>query len=295
MKPDEANAFIKGQYRRLVEQHIALFENGSIDFIGINISEMNTWQFKVYLKPSACLDDRHPWIDGIREAGMLRTLTRIERPGISDVQYDIGLSHRTDEHMLGLLEKLGKLDFIGVGEIRETEALASMKVCDDPTMRLSALYFLGLQEDEQGIKQAKLHFLTRICEDPDRIGDHPRYNDDYYLDYLRDQQLRGFQEISVPARALLERINGHLWMFGVDYARNGQRKRKIYVKSKATDLMDKAAAVLTGETPGMRPLQDHVTETARFLRETPTLRNVGCAFCVDEEQRWTVNYYGKPC
>lgn len=272
---------------------MAQYTGAPVEYIGINMDAAGGTTFKVYLKPSACLEDSSPLIDAFRNADMLRTLTRIERPQENLIHYDIGLAHRNNQAMQGVFAQLARLPFIDPERMRLCTALAQMPISEDPQYAFASLYFLGIQEKMGRIQQVKLHYLTRMCEDPDQPGRHPTYPDARYLEYLCRSGSVPLVDTAQVVDRVLERVEGHLWMVGLDYAVSGKRKYKVYLKSKDKAQLEMLADVLEEGTAQHRKLLPALRRMSAFTAEEPGLRIAGCALCTDDDQNWTVNYYGK--
>ena len=159
-----------------------------IDYIGINTSNLaeKPFNFKVYYTPKASSSVSHRLIDYLSEKGMIRHLTCIgENSDVKRIRFDIGLKKRTNGNIRALLDVL-EADASYFRSFREqAEKLAGMEIHASADLALSSLYFVGMIEKDGVIQNLKFHYLNRQCENPDQIGKHVTYQDDVYIDFLK--------------------------------------------------------------------------------------------------------------
>ena len=143
-----------------------------IEYLGINLSsEKEEIEVKVYYKDKYSRKELHPIIEKLNTEHMIRTLTQIvdTKNGICR-RFDIGLGNRTNTNMEKLLKEIDAMAPFCREYKNEIRKMTQMKVCENPDFALAALYFWGFIQKEDTIEAMKMHYLTRICENPDKLG-----------------------------------------------------------------------------------------------------------------------------
>lgn len=267
----------------------------AVDYVGVNLSQSASGvqvDFKLYYNTKASLKTGHPIIAALDEYHMLRAVTRIQdadRAGRE--RFDIGLGNRTVENMKRLYSVMCSASEILRDNLPEIRRLNQMRISDRDEYRAAALYFLGFIEQDGHIEAIKTHYLTRLCEDTDKIRLTDRFDDDYYLQFIRDSGIEPFLPLLPPVQRTLAHCGGHLWMIGADYFAHGA-KYKIYIKKRGWALYSGLRYGLEpGQTDHAYDLIDALEELERWNERQPRLECDGAAISRDNTGRWTLNFY----
>lgn len=256
-----------------------------IDFWGINFADSseNAMTFKTYQSGKISRNDRHPWIEYLKEKSMIRHFEDvIGGEEESQVRLDISLYQRNDSNMSALFEFLKqRADFLKA-HLHHVEKLSRMKITDVESYNYAALYHVGMAEDNGILRMVKFHFFTRWCEDPNRFY-KDGYRDEEYLAYVRSMGISQYQKLAENAEYILEKCGGHLWMIGMDVAPEKQ-KYKIYLKN-VTGLYQYLMNLL--EEEGKR----HLRKIAKWNEGHRECRIAGVALAMDSQNRMSFNLY----
>lgn len=266
-----------------------------IEYLGINLSsDKSDPEFKVYYKDKYSRKALHPIVEELEQRGMIRTLTQIiDTKNGNCRRYDIGLGNRTNDKMEMLFEKFDQLAPFCTEYKDEIKTMSQMKICENLEYAFAALYFWGFIEINDEIEAMKMHYLTRICEDPDKIGKRIAFDDAYYLKYLEDTEIPQFKELLSTIKPAVTGNDDILWMIGTDYFKHGNHKYKIYFKTPADTYMNKVKRVLQ-EAEGERKKLAVLLETLeKWLVYRTELSMDGVAVCLDKKGCWSLNFYFK--
>lgn len=284
---------LEQKYLRFCRREAINQKKGDIEYLGVNLSsDRSETVFKVYYKDNYSRQGLHPIVERLEAGKMIRTLTQIiDTKNGTCKRYDIGLGQRTNgkmEQLLNDIEEIAPFCAVYRDEIR---TMAQMKVCEDPEYALAALYFWGFIEKNNEIDAIKMHYLTRVCEDPDKPGKRDIFNDIYYLDYLEKMKIPQFAELVPIVKAAVNGQHGILWMIGVDYFRHGNDKYKIYFKTPTDEYVKKMKQILiwsAGESRKLAALMDSLED---WLQQHVELKMEGVAVGLDRRGCWSLNYY----
>ena len=266
-----------------------------IEYLGINLSsEKEEIEFKVYYKDEYSRKEQHPIIEKLETEHMVRTLTQIVNTKNGHCRrYDIGLGNRTNVNMEKLLEEIDVVAPFCSEYKNEIRTLSQMKVCENPNFAFASLYFLGFIEKENTIEAMKMHYLTRICENPDKLGKRVFFDDAYYLDYLEQMNVSQFKELLPIVRSVVNGTDGILWMIGVDYFKRGNHKYKIYFKILSDEYIEKMKAALLIAKGSAKNLVVILEKLEIWQKQHVELVMDGVAVCLDQQGCWSLNFYFK--
>ena len=216
-----------------------------IDFIGINFSANpeKPSLFKTYRHIGTVIDQFDPFLTLLDRKKMIRNYLPIITSDKNRVQYDVRLDNRQDENMTEVLsfltDYMSSSDFFSDSSLTEIQYFSEMNITELPGYGMSSLYFLGLQWKANELTALKSHFLTRKVNDPDHFSDGFWYDDHYFLEYIKASRNSFCLRISLIAEEILRKLDGHLWMFGLDVFKSSDKKYKIYLQNpKGYDLKE---------------------------------------------------------
>lgn len=266
-----------------------------IEYLGINLSsEKETIEFKIYYKDNYSRKEHHPIIEKLDDEHMIRTLTQIvDTKNGHCTRYDIGLGNRTNVNMERLLEEIGRIAPFCNKYKNEIRTMTQMKVCEHPDFALAALYFWGFIEKENTIEAMKMHYLTRICANPDKLGKRVIFDDAYYLDYLEHMDVPQFKELLPVIRNVVNGKDGILWMIGVDYFKRGNHKYKIYFKTPSNEYIKKLKSALLTVEGEVKNLAASLETLENWQKQHEELVMDGVAVGLDQRGCWLLNFYFK--
>lgn len=266
-----------------------------IEYLGINLSSgREDIEFKVYYKDKYSRKELHPIVEKLESEHMIRTLTQIvDTKNGTCRRYDIGLGNRTNDKMEKLLAEIDAMAPFCREYKDEIRIMTQMKVCEKPEFALAALYFWGFIEKEDTIEAMKMHYLTRICENPDKLGKKVVFDDGYYLDYLEQMKIPQFTELMPVIRAAVNGEDGILWMIGVDYFKHGNHKYKIYFKTPTDEYGKKVKTALAVKGGNAGKLAVLLETLEIWMMHHGDIRMDGAAVCLDEKDCWSLNFYFK--
>jgi len=286
---------LEQNYLRFGRQEAIEQKKDDIEYLGVNLSsDRNEIVFKVYYKDNYSRQELHPIVERLEAKNMIRTLTQIiDTKNGTCKRYDIGLGQRTNDRMEQLLKDIEEMAPFCAAYRDEIRTMTQMKVCADPEYAFAALYFWGFIEKEDEIDAIKMHYLTRICENPDKLGKRDIFDDAYYLDYLEGMKIPQFAELVPIVRTAVDGRHGILWMSGVDYFRHGNDKYKIYFKTPIDKYVKNLKQALTWSTDESRKLAVLMDSLENWLLQHVELKMDGVAVGLDRKGCWSLNYYFK--
>lgn len=271
------------------------FSSEYIDYIGLNTSSIvdTEFKFKAYYSPLSSVDLTHDLIENLRSKSMIRLQTCIrDSLNPDDLRFDLGLKNRTNDNVLELLSILNdRADYFENSRYL-IEKLAAMKITDDEKYALASLYFVGIIENNKKITALKFHFLNRFCEDTNRIGRNFRYDDDYYIDYLRQCNIAGFCKVIDFITYMIDKNERHLWMTGIDIDNIGNVKFKQYFKCKDAEVFTDLLKWCL-EHREWNGQVDQIRAIKRWYDLQNELELDGIAVCNDDKKGYTLNLYFK--
>lgn len=286
---------MEAQYKKILEK-LNDQKTDVVDYLGINLDidhEKN--DLKLYYKMSYSMSFQHEIVDEFIRRGMIRMVSKVhDTVNTGCYRYDLGLDGRTNENMLDFLNDFSARCPAILDNREEIERMAGMPVSEDPDYRLAALYFFGFIEKEEEIRIAKFHYITRHLLEKDCIYRNIRYDDGYFLKYLEELQIPLLNQTAGVVRGILKNCGGHLWMTGADYALDGRKKYKIYIKEcgdKLVEAMEALLPKLIGHD--IDRWESRLRELSKWYGLHPELRCEGVAVCSSRPGRITLNFYNR--
>lgn len=273
-----------------------------IDFIGINVScdSSNPFSFKNYYNsgmvktPYEFFDN--PILSGLAKKHMIGGITYIERKDFCfSKSYDLRLSNRENGNIQYFFKTIeSSYSNISKDRMLLVRQLAKLKICDSDNYQYAALYYYGFRTDNNRVTH-KFHFLTRHCENADKIYENYYYDDALYIEALKESSSKELIRIALLISPLLEKNTAHLWMVGVDLeastASSEQDKYKIYVK----DLNDS----FFSEFSDQLLLQNFPVAFIKSAKELEKLKKqkdfhiYGMGICWNAQKGYSLNIYLK--
>ena len=183
-----------------------------------------------------------PLINFLYKKNMVNFLTMVHDKGNKKcTRFDIGLKHRNNENMTELFSWLEKHVSFFSKYKEEILKMSRMKNSLSEGEDYASLFFIGFVNEGTEIKTLKCHWLNKNREN------HPIFNDDYYISFIKENGAGKFQEILPIVCKALSNFGGHLWMEGSDYNKKNSEKHKIYI-DYPENLYDGLLATFAGNT-----------------------------------------------
>lgn len=227
---------IESLYQEFYQKNVQ--GNKYIDFIGINISfetEM-PYIFKTYQHIGTTIIQSDPFLALLEKKDMIKNYLPIVSSDKNRVQYDVRMSNRHDNNMCEVISFLSSYlassDLLSGKHIADMHYFSKMNITELPHHTMSALYFLGLMWKSGSLSALKTHFLTRKVNNPDHFSDGFWYDDKYFLEYIYASQNPLCQKIVDITTYILDNVEGHLWMFGIDIFKGKHQKYKLYLQNQ---------------------------------------------------------------
>ena len=287
----KANSNLEKLYDRFKQRVGEDLNDGKVDYLGINISQdqMRDTEFKMYYTDAFSRTETHPLVDFLTSENMVRYLTMVnDKNDNRRLRFDIGIKNRTNENMERMFDWLDKNVEMFRSSKNEIKKLSSMRMTDQEGFKYASLYFIGFIAVDSRIDVLKFHFYNRICDDSDNLYDNYKFDDTYYLEYLRASGIKVFSDLVNIMNLTLRHCGGHLWMTGVDYKKEGSRKYKIYIKHPQK-LYDGLLAVFADDK--YRVLKDRIEGVKEWNEKHPCFKYEGFAICLDNENKLSINFY----
>lgn len=284
-------------YADFLKQHVQTSKLSGVEYIGVNFSDdiHVPVVFKAYYSTSRSAADLPVILQPFRDREMIRALNKIEDTvNRGRIRYEIGLAKRTNENMLWVYHWVTKLHPEINVHLEIIRKMTQIKCCDSPIYRYAAMYFLGIIADlKEGkppeIEAVKLHYLLRMCQNPDKIGKNYSLNTKEYIAVLKEIHIPAFLKLTDIIEELLDNVLSELWMAAVDFYRSGDVKYKIYIKKIPWNLYDFLILILENETHS--ELSDQVRLYREWITLHPELERYGLAVCLTETGHWSLNFY----
>lgn len=295
----------KNQWASFCAEHLKPGNEGSVDFVGINIStNKSNYEFKVYHKKRIVeeaedLVSESPVILKLAKNNMLSNVTRIERIDEHHrICLDFNLRNRTNENMKDvffLVQSMGD----GIQEkLPLIKKLASLEINPESNFKYASLYYMGCVETEKdGISALKLHFLTRKCMNPDCIFQDYYYDDAYYLERLKTIDQFELHKCLDLIEEYVLAGNAHLWMIGCDFFSqdmgNIRGKYKIYIKNVNENVLKKIEELLMLQGLNAN-FVERLREVDKCVGSLKSMYLYGIGICYELKKGYSFNLYLKP-
>lgn len=262
-----------------------------VDYLGINILDdrVHGAEFKLYYTDAFSRKQTHPLVEFLSNESMVRYLTMVnDKDNYMRLRFDIGIKNRTNINIEKMFEWLDKnVELFQKNKI-EIKRLSSMKMTNREGFDFASLYFIGFISTDNKINVLKFHFYNRICDDPDNLYDNYKFDDDYYLDYLKSSGIRGFSSLVDIIILILQHCGGHLWMTGIDYKIDGTQKYKIYIKHPQK-LYDGLLSVFSDNKNKI--LRKKIEDVRVWNDNHSSFKCEGFAICLNNKNEISINFY----
>lgn len=289
--------YLEQQFQKFQKVHEEASYSSFVEYLGINFSESTVVcpVYKAYYTTTQSMKKEIRLLQPLFEQDMIHALNLIDDTVNSGfVRYEIGLGKRTDDNMAFLKQWVKGLYPEIEAHHQEIESFFALKCTQKEGYQYAALYFLGLIAESDSvqkplIKAVKLHFLLRMCSNPDQIGKSFIVNTSGYLEELSNLGIEQIAELVMFLKVLSETSEFELWMAAVDYYRDGLTKYKLYIKKFSkriyTGLFERFTAL------GCMNLAEQLHTYSQWLKFHPELEQYGLAICLDSYGVWSVNFY----
>lgn len=260
-----------------------------IDFIGINITQDDI-QVKCYRTPVCAADSKSEFAAMLDEMGCCAYVTPIERG--SAYEEDIRLKRRSDANMTELFKRLEYAQPSFGAYAAEAKALAAMPVCELDGYSYASLFYLCVVGGKDAPDKYKLHYLTRMCKDPDNIAEGISFRDEEYLEYIDGLKIKELSLCSAPIKRFLELSPSNLWIVGSDYDfKHGLNKYKVYVKCNEQGRLRLADALRAALEPHASLFGARLDELLDCIYTETQMRIYGFGVCCDTHMSLSLNLY----
>jgi len=291
---NEEKGDLEELYHKFISDEIAI--NHMIDFIGINIDAITgDLDFKIYYAPigfnSPISKRKHPIIEFNQKKEMVRCIT--EARDLNGLRSYVILKNRTDPNMNALFtELMNRYPHIRNNE-HEIRSISQMKVTNEPNHKFGSLHILGFKSSNSLSDIVSVQWLTRKYPDTNHPGRQYKFNDAYFLDFVKAQRIRKFDILMDYAYKgwlnTLENPTLHLWLIAVDFYPCGKRKYKLYFKDESRKVNIPCSTLL--ESIGNTAISDRLKQLQTFTKAHKELNLYGFAICLDTDNKLTINYY----
>lgn len=276
-----------------------LDNNNYIDFIGINISSSSQKQFlfKTYKHIGTVIEHYDPFLSLLKSKDMIKNYIPIISSDVNRVQYDVRLDNRNNKNMSDVLSCLNNNLHFGNtfshSVFSEIEYLSKMNITSLSGYDMSALYFVGLQWKEGKLSALKSHFITRKVKNTSHFSEGFWYEDEYFLLYFKLSKNKLCEKLSIIAADIINQLEGHLWMFGIDAFNDSNIKYKIYFQNKNGFNMVDIFRILN-QYNEFSSVCIALNQLTSWLMGHPELSLYGFAITVTKQERYGLNLYFIP-
>lgn len=286
---------IEKNYQAFLNTKIGNSDLTGVEYIGINFCEKKLIPvFKCYYTTAKSLPDIHPILEDFFVKGMIRALNLIkDTVHTGKIRYEIGLSNRNNENMNWLYRWISSFFPLTEQQISKLSIMANLRCCGFEEYQYAALYFLGFIAnnssiaDSKKLEAVKLHYLLRMCKDPDRIGREYYIEEESVFSVL--ESVSEFKPICSIVKPLLHDTGSELWMAAMDFFTDEPAKYKLYVKIKKPDFCSFLSSLLNQHN--VKGLAQKIIFYSQWLIMHPELELYGAALCCSESGEWSVNVY----
>ncbi len=277
------------QFERFFENRNIDLDTGVVDYLGINISDSSeNIEFKAYYEFEKNTDNCD-LVYFLNENDLIKYFSIVlSDKDLSLKRYDIGLKNRSNLNMEKLFDFLSfNVPFFNIFS-EEIRFLAKMKISNNCNNIYSSLYFLGFEDVDNKVDLLKLHFLTRKCEETSVSHKSYKFDDIYYLNYLKNTKNTVMLNLIPFAEEALHICGGNLWMIGFDCNKTNEYKCKIYIK-KPSYCYDALIEVCE------KMFKNEIIERIELVKEWNRINHKyeieGIALCLDSNNVFSINFY----
>ena len=283
--------YIEEEYQNFHNQVLCKYQKQMVDFFGINVSENKRNDiFKLYLKGIFSESIDYPFITYLKKKDMIRYVTEVKDNQINEMaRIDIGIKNRTDKNMEDLFEWL-RLNYSAFRQ-NENEIISKskMKIIPLKGYTYASMYFIGASSFQNDNEILKFHYYTGYISNPDNLLSDLQFEDDYYLDYIKQIGTNELNRLTDMAAILLSKGCGNMWVIGIDYTIAGAKKYKIYLRNVNDCVYDYLNNILTQYA--FSKLAEKVMEIMDWNKEHVEYIIKGIAICMDKNQMVSINFY----
>lgn len=282
-------SIIQEQFERFSKNANIDFDSDVVDYLGINISASSeNIEFKAYCEfeknTNNC--DLVYFLTGNDLIKYFSVV--LSDKDLSAKRYDIGLKNRSNLNMEKLFDYLSiNVPFFYIFS-EEINFFAKMKISNNCNDIYSSLYFLGFADVDNNIDLLKLHFLTRKCEETNVSHKAYKFDDLYYLNYLKNTKNTAMLNLIPFAEEALHICGGNLWMIGFDCNKTNEYKCKIYIK-KPSYCYD--ALIEVCEKMFKSEMIEKIELVKEWNRINRKYKIEGIALCLDSNNVFSINFY----
>ncbi|WP_303871943.1 hypothetical protein [Acetobacterium wieringae] len=165
--------------------------------------------------------------------------------------------------------------------------LSKMKVSNTRTDEnsISALYYLGFKEKLNKIINLKLYYMTRMY-----INKTVLQNNNYYFDYLSNQNINPFSKIVQIGFDFCEKTNENIHLVGLDISEK-RVKYKMYFTAINSTLSD-IITFLSNSIYGVILQNESLANLAKYDQYLNShISFTGFALCIDNNNELKINLY----
>lgn len=267
----------------------------NVDCIGINLNQNGEIKYKIYYlnEPKSSFKEKSndnfmSILKEWEETKMIKKPMMIDDNNSGINRMEINLPLNDDIKVKYLIDKLCEITDLAKENKDEIIKFSKMKVLEDVSFSMAALYYLGFIEKNNEIDALKIHYATRKEKNYKTL-----YDDKYFIDYMKKINIKELNNAITYVEKLLESSLGHLQLVGADYFKNGLKKYKVYLKVenqnfeninseiKKFDFVKKDA--IATEIDKCKDFILNLTDAKLFLTYV--------AICYDEKNKNSINLY----
>lgn len=277
-------------YLKTLDKYSKRFEKINIDFIGLNIMQNGSIEFKIYPAPNDDVNIKSEK-SGIEKFLLKNNLWRCKcfAYSLSGERSYISIKNKSNENMVKLFEKLSNhYSFMGK-YIDEIKKISLMNVSDDSKQCFSSLHMIGEKSIINDRHIVNIEWITRKMPNPNYPSFGYKYDDMYYFNYLDSLKIKSISYLCNFVRNYLFNYiaNGklHIWLAATDYYSSEKKKYKIYFK------IDKNEDFNLGKLELLFINKEIFDELNSFCLKHNNLYLYGFALGCDTENNWSINCY----
>jgi len=279
---------IQKGFEKIYANGLKNFPNMEIDYWGVNIYSDKKFECKLYENNTNVESDSIGFIDKIRSCGVISRISYIENSAHTNTfRVDISLKNRTEHNMISLYDTLKSETALIENNMDEILKLSLMKVSKQPELKYASMYFVGFLY-RNAVKAVKFHFITRNI-------DKNIFDNEYYLDYLSNVNIKEIEICRKYIQSYLERSGGNMWMTGVDYFDSAKTKYKVFIKDVSLEVLkyiNEDIDLLKKVSNDSKERMHHEIEMfRRYLSINNNIHFSGIAVCCDSDENISFNFY----
>lgn len=284
---------IERLYTQKLFELLKVMEIKDVDFIGINISEKGDFEFKIYPEPETNLKSI-PDESNLCKYLLQNKLVRSKCYAYScrGKRVYIALKNRNNKNMFRFYQALEKEYPYICQSAEEIRAMSLMKVSRDLDYRYASLHMVGIKRLFVKDSVVSIEWITREMPYPNRPGYKYKYNDLYYLKYLKSLNI-------LPVSLLCDCVNIffmnplkygklHVWLVAIDYYVDGRKKYKLYLKGEEGIVVAEILEVFCKISPN---LQSEIEQIYNFINKHEELNLYGFSIGLDTNNNYSFNFY----